>query len=176
MTVLSDRRIHMRVDHRFLACSPGVPREFSNTITVNLGAVSFWAWPSERTFAKERGYHKSTNIFSEDVLLGKPRCICSIQGHPKISTHNVRYGRSKAVHAYDGGVAGKGIASVTMVQVGHVVERLAPKNRTGGPTTTETLRERDSKRCRVNTKLSCSFIMLVLNQDYCLVPRLWASR
>lgn len=117
VTVLSDGRIHMQDGDRILTCRSGEPMEFSRPVTIDLGAVSFRAWPPKRTNAENREYRKVARTFSEDILRAVPKYIPSIQSQPETAKHNVRCGRNGSVYVNEWGIESKGMsASVMMVK------------------------------------------------------------
>ena len=118
VTVLSGRTIRIRDGDRILICRPGEPTEFSRPVTVDLGQVSFRAWPPMRSNTA-REYQKWANVFSKDILLAVPKYLPSINGQLETATHNVRYGRNDAVYVNEVGLGceSKGMsASVFMVK------------------------------------------------------------
>ncbi|OAA34235.1 Protein kinase-like domain protein [Metarhizium rileyi] len=117
VTVLSDRKIRMQDGDRLLICRPDEPAEFSRPVTIDLGAVSFRAWPSTRMIAESREYKAMARQFSEDILYAMPKYMPSIKGQPETAKHNVRYGRNGAVYVNEWGIESKGMcASVMMVK------------------------------------------------------------
>ncbi len=106
----------MRDGRRILPCTPGKPQEFLRPVTVDLGAVSFRAWPPIRSTQETRAYKQHARQFSEDILRAVPKYIPSIKKHPATATHNVRYGKGNAVYVNELGIQSKGTgASVMMV-------------------------------------------------------------
>lgn len=117
MTVLSDRKIRIQDGDRILPCRPGEPMEFSRPVTIDLGAVSFRAWPPKRTTTEDREYNRMARVFSEDILRAMPKYMPSIKRQPETAKHNVRYGGNGAVYVNEWGVESKGMcASVMMVK------------------------------------------------------------
>ncbi|KAH7307954.1 kinase-like domain-containing protein [Stachybotrys elegans] len=89
--------------------------EFSRPVDVELGAVSFRAWPPLRTDSQKRQHRKLARSFSEDVLRAIPKYIPSIRSLPETLTHNTRYGKDGAVYVNEsGGLEGRGAHASVM--------------------------------------------------------------
>jgi serine/threonine protein kinase len=104
----------VRDGDRVLICEPGKSFSFSHPVTIDLGAVTFRAWPPKRTPSQLRAYKIKARGFSAAILCAVPKPIPSIKSQPETATHNVRYGRNDAVYVNEG-IESKGASATVMM-------------------------------------------------------------